>query len=367
TLSASYSRTNSSSTGMPGNDLTRYGPAISLSYLLWDFGARASEAAAGEAELLGARLVLDQTLQDVILEVEQRYYQTQGLSALVRANEKSLASAQASVDAARQRQQSDLSTVGDVYRAEASLAEVELALQQARGALASARGALASAVGFAPNTELALQPWSAPDTAWMPARTVEQVLAQARRARPELLAAKARERAAQARVRQAMSARRPTISLNAEVGRNHVVDHGTTTNYSVGANLEVPLFAGCRYRHERERAEAEVAQAQAETEILLHQVETEVWQAYQDVLTAEKMLDRSEALLKSAQRAEQAARSRYEVGLDTIVELLTVQETLAAARASRVQARMDYFSALAALGHAAGGLAHSSAPAADEP
>src|SRR5699024_5583688 len=58
TLSASYSRTNSSSTGMPGNDLTRYGPAISLSYLLWDFGARASEAAAGEAELLGARLVL---------------------------------------------------------------------------------------------------------------------------------------------------------------------------------------------------------------------------------------------------------------------------------------------------------------------
>src|SRR5699024_10944856 len=139
---------------------TRYGPAISLSYSLWDFGARSGASDAARADLLGARLSRNQTFQDVILEVEQRYYQLQGLNALATANQKSVDSARSRLAAAKKRRQSGLSTVGDVYRAEASLAQAELLLQQTRGNLASARGALASAVGFSPTVTLPLQPWS---------------------------------------------------------------------------------------------------------------------------------------------------------------------------------------------------------------
>ncbi len=356
TFSISHGKSLSGGGTSSGETVTRYGPAISLSYLLWDFGSRAGLADAAEAELIGARLTRNQTLQDVILEVEQRYYQVQGLSALVSANQKSVETARTSVAAAEKRRASGLSTVGDVYRAEASLAQAELVLQQTQGNLASARGALTSAVGFAPDTALALRPWSPTASGRPPARTVTEVLEQARAARPELLAAKADERAARARVRQAVGAGLPSVVLNASVGQTRVVDRGTFSNYTVGAGIDIPLFAGFSHRYAREQAEAQVQQAAADTEVLLHQVETEVWQAYQNVLTAEQTLKSSAALLKSAERAEAVARGRYEAGLDTIVDLLTAQATLAGARASRVQAQVDYYSALAVLGHAAGGL-----------
>lgn len=345
-----------SSSGTTSPAQTRYGPGVSLSYLLWDFGARAGAADAAAAELIGARLTRDQTLQDVILEVEQRYYQVQGLAALTDANKKTVASARTSVAAAEKRRASGLSTVGDVYRAVASLAQAVLNLQQSRGNLASARGALASAIGFSPDTELALRPWSPTQTGQTPARTVADVLAQARAARPELLAAKANERAALARVRQVVGQGLPTVTLTANAGQTRITGSGSFSDYDVGAGIDIPLFSGFGDRYARKQAEAEAAQAAADTDVLLHQVETEVWQAYQNVLTAKQTLKSSAALLKSATRAEAVSRGRYKGGLDTIVDLLTAQATLADARASRVQAQVDYYSALSVLGHAAGGL-----------
>ena len=336
--------------------VTRYGPAVSLSYLLWDFGARAGATAAAKAELIGAQLIRRQTFQDVMLEVEQRYYQVQGLQRLTAANRKTVASAQASVEAAEKQHASGLVTIGDVYRARASLSEAELNLQQSRGDLASARGALASAIGLAPDTELDLQPWASIDAGMQPLRTVAQTLAQARTARPELLAAKADVRAARARVRQAVGNGLPSVNLNARAGHTRIAHRRGATDYSVGAQVEIPLFSGFRHRHERAQAEARVERAQADREILLRQVETEVWQAYQNVLTAEQTLASSADLLQSASRAEEAARGRYRNGLENIVDLLAAQATLADARARRVQAQVNYHAALADLGHAAGGL-----------
>ncbi|MGB9092616.1 MAG: TolC family protein, partial [Gallionella sp.] len=65
--------------GQPANIQTRYGASVSLSYLLWDFGARSGTLEQGKFELASARLSQDQTLQDVILQVEQAYYQVLGL------------------------------------------------------------------------------------------------------------------------------------------------------------------------------------------------------------------------------------------------------------------------------------------------
>lgn len=355
TLSITHGKT-SAGTTESSRAVTRYGPAISLSYLLWDFGARSGATDAAKAELIGARLTRNQTFQDVILEVEQRYYQVQGLITLSAANQKSVDSAHSSLAAAKKRRKSGLSTVGDVYRAEASLAQAKMILQQTRGNLGSARGALASAVGFSPATHLQLQPWSPTERGAAPAQTVNQVLVRARGTRPQLLAAKAAERAARAHVRQIVGAGLPTVSLNASAGRTHITHRGGMSDYTVGAQVDVPLFAGFGPQHAREQAQAQVEQAQASSAILLQQVETEVWQAYQNVQTARQTMTSSAALLKSAKRSEAVALGRYKNGLDTIVDLLTAQATLADARASRVQAQLDYYSALAVLGHAAGGL-----------
>src|SRR5579859_1134913 len=50
---------------------TLYGPSLSLSYLLWDFGARSGRTDAAKYSLTAAQLDANQTMQDLILQVEQ--------------------------------------------------------------------------------------------------------------------------------------------------------------------------------------------------------------------------------------------------------------------------------------------------------
>src|SRR4051812_40018070 len=53
---------------------TTYGPSISLSYVLYDFGKRAADKEATNFRLLAANLSQNRALQDVAFQVEQSYY-----------------------------------------------------------------------------------------------------------------------------------------------------------------------------------------------------------------------------------------------------------------------------------------------------
>ncbi|MGH8633979.1 MAG: TolC family protein, partial [Burkholderiales bacterium] len=76
-----------SQTGNQNPWLTRYGPALTLSYLLYDFGAGDSRVKAAEYQALAAALAQNRVLQDVVFQVEQAYYRYLGFEALVRSNE----------------------------------------------------------------------------------------------------------------------------------------------------------------------------------------------------------------------------------------------------------------------------------------
>lgn len=361
-LSASYSVSRSRTVNFSGQSnsaQTRYSPSISLSYLLWDFGNRSGTLDAAKYSLTAAELSNSQTMQDVILAVEQDYYQVLGLQALANADELSVQDANTSLDAAQQNQKSGLATVGDLYQAEAALAGAQLALQTVQGELSVARGTLAVAVALPANTRLLLARWNKTVTPVMPRQTVEEMLAQARQARPELLASKASEQQAIANLEATKGRGLPSLSLSADAGQTRTVASGlsqTANNYSAGLTLSIPLFTGFGDEAANKQAQAAVDVSQATTAQLEQQVELEVWQAYQNLHTAAVTLATTEVQLKSAQQAEDVETARYHIGLDPILNLLTAQTTLASARVQQVQARLNWFTALAALGHAVGGL-----------
>jgi TolC family type I secretion outer membrane protein len=355
TLSAQRSRALNFS-GQPASVQTRYGASVSLSYLLWDFGARSGTLDQAKFELASAQLTQDQTVQDMILQVEQAYYQVLGLQAVVEANRQSLKDAETNLAAAQDRRASGLATVGDVYKAEAALAGAKLALQQAEGQLAAARGALAAAIGDSPDTLLSLAAWEAQVTAELPAQTVASLLDDARSARPELLAAKAQEQVAAAKVAATRGSGLPSLSFDANAGHTQVRNVGDSSQFSALLSLKIPLFAGFGDRAAIHQAQAALDSARANSDDLRSQVELQVWQAYQNLRTAAVTLDTSAAQLKSAQQAADVSNARYKSGLDTILDLLSAQTTLANARVQQVQARLDWAAARAALGHAVGGL-----------
>lgn len=361
-ISAGYSITRSRTVNFVGasnSAQTRYSPSLSLSYLLWDFGNRSGTLDAAKYALAAAELSNSQTMQDVILAVEQDYYQVLGLQALEAADELSVKDAETSLDAAQQNQKSGLATVGDLYQAEAALAGAQLALQTAQGQLAVANGTLAVEVGLPAATKILLAPWNKTVTPVMPPQSVEQLLAQARQARPELLASKAGIQQAIANLEATKGRGLPSLTLAADAGQTRTIGGGlsqTANNYSAGLTLSIPLFTGFGDQAANHQAQAKVDISQATTAQLQQTVELEVWQAYQNLHTAAVTLRTTEVQLKSAQQAEDVETARYHIGLDPILNLLTAQTTLASARVQQVQARLNWFTALAALGHAVGGL-----------
>jgi len=347
--------------GLPSDIQSRYGASVSLSYLLWDFGTRGGQLDEAKYALVSASLSQDQTVQDVILQVERAYYLVLGLQAVVEANKQSLKDAETNLEATQGRKASGLATLGDVYTAEAALAGARLDLQRTEGLLAVARGELAGALGASPDTLLPLVAWEQDATPALPSQSVASLLADARSARPELLAAKAQEQAAAASVQAARGRGLPSLNLNANSGHTEVVDVGGSSQFSAQASLNIPLFSGFGDRAAVHQAQAQLDIARATTDDLRNQVELEVWQAYQTLRTSVATLDTTAAQLKSAQQASEVSTARYKNGLDTILDVLNAQTTLANARVQQVQARLNYAAARAALGHAVGGL---NAPAA---
>jgi outer membrane protein len=339
---------------------TLYGPSVDLSWLLFDFGTRSNNIDAAKYNLTAAQLDGDQTMQDLILEVEQDYYQVLGLQAVQDADLQSVQDASANLENANQRKTSGLNTIGDVYQAQAAMAGAKLALQTAQGQLASARGILAIALAYPADTEVPLAPWDDQITAKLPAENVHDLLAKAAQARPELLASKAQQQAAIASLEATRAQGWPNLTLNASAGRTTTEISGkpknTANTYSADLTLSFPLFSGFANQAADRQAQAAVDVATATDEQLVQAVQLEVWQAYQNMRTAASNLDTTDLQLKSAQQAADVTQARYKNGLDSILDVLSAQATLANARVQQVQARLNWFAALAAMGHAMGGL-----------
>ncbi|MGH8444732.1 MAG: TolC family protein, partial [Solimonas sp.] len=336
---------------------TRYGPGVSLSYLLLDFGTRGGTIDQAAAQRLATEYSRNQTLQDVVLTVESNYYTVIGSAALVDANQRALDESQANLDAARTKYQAGLATVADVYQAEAAQAAAQLTLQQSQGSYRIAQGQLAAAAGYSPDAMLQLVDWNPEQQKIeLPAQPLSDLLASARTARPELLASQASEQAASGAVRAARGSALPTLRFNGSAGQTRIIDGAKTEQYSAGLTLNVPIFQGFALRAAIDQARASLEGARASTDSLRLAVEQQVWTAYQTVQTAHGSLDASRAQLESAQRAADAIRARYKNGLSSILEVLTTESTLAQARVVRIQAFLDWYLALATLAHDTGGL-----------
>ena len=348
-VAATRTRPVSATTGTPSPWQNRYGPSVTLSYVLLDF-TRGDLIDAAEYRLLVANLNQNRVLQDIVFQVEQAYYRLMGLDLLVQVNEIALANLRTSLDAAGRRRESGLATVADVYRADTQVAQAELNLIRSRGELEKARGQLATAVGVPVNTTLQVRTLSELPQVHEMKATVGELLDRARAARPDLVAAEAQARAARATADAAGKAGLPTLELAGAAGRTFFTDDRVpASNFSIGLNLRIPIFTGFRDRYSARLAQAQAEQAGAARDTLYRQTELDVWQAYYDVQTAATGVGTTESQVKSAEQTAQATLARYRAGFGSILDLITAQQDESNARVQRIQSYLDWYTALARL------------------
>jgi outer membrane protein len=350
-LNASSNRTKTGTT--PGVDQRDVG--VTLSYLLYDFGSRAANLENARQLLAAASATQDSTVQAVFLAAVQSFYQSQATFAALDAATESERAAKESFAAAEARYNAGSATPADKLQAQTAYSQATLNRITADGNLKNAQGTLANMLGLDANRNVILAP---ANTTAIPndfEGDINALIEEARKRRPDLQAAAAQVKAAQASIDAARAAGRPSISLTASADQYN--NAGINSHSSlVGINLSVPIFSGYSTTYRVRAAEAQVDVKNAQLEQLRLQVALDVWTAYQRLTTATQSLRSSADLLNNAAQSERVALGRYKTGVGSMLDVLNAQSALASARQQRIQSAFDWNINRAALAQAMGSL-----------
>jgi len=334
---------------------------VSLSYLLLDFGGREAAAESARQALIAANWNHNQAIQDLLRDVPQAYYQCLGDKARVRASEVSLKEALTSLRSTEQRKKAGVSTIADVLQARSKVDQVRLDLVANRGAVQISRGQLATAVGWPANTVFDVAEASGDIPLDRMEENTKDLIDLAVRHRPDLAAARAAVRQGEADLKKAESALWPRLVATGNAGWTAVdgkargIDlEENETNYYGGLTLQIPIFEGFALRNRVQQAAAALEAARAVLRAKEERVIADVWSAYYRVQTAGQQVETSRTLVASSDASYKVSLARYRAGAADVLELLTAQSQLAAARAQQVEAETKLFTSYADLVHAIG-------------
>lgn len=345
-----------SGSGDGKSDNTRIAPLLSVNYLLLDFGGRAARVEAARQALEAANWTHAATLQAVLFSAIQAYYQLFASRATLDAAEATENFTKTAFDVAAYRFQVGAAALSDKLLAQTTYSQAKVNRQTAAGNARAALGTVANAMGLKPSEGLNFEPPSLVGPDLQREKDVEDLIDQAKRARPDLAAAESQVRASEANIQLARSGSLPTLSLIGNYNYYETFGASNISSWMVGVQMSVPIFTGFNNTYQIRSAEEQVLVQAANRDKLEQQVSLNVWQAYFTLAATRENLHNTEELLTSALESEKVALGRYKEGVGNIVELLNSETNLANARNQFVQAHYNWRIGKAQLAQALGQL-----------
>jgi outer membrane protein TolC len=353
---------NLSPSGYFKSDAEAFIPAVTLKWLIYDFGGRDAVLDEASQTLAGANFGFTATHRKVSILVTQQFFRLATQIARKEAARASLDSAELVQKAAQARQDQGTGTAPETLQARASAAEARLQLEEADATVEDARLALLEATGVRPDASICVSiPVAGPSQA-ISDKHLDRLIDQAIATRPEVSAAVAKVSAGQAAIRQARSEYFPKISLTSNVAENvgrlrsAGGDWSSVTKplYGIGLVFQVPIYDGSIRRSGVQEAVSKEDAAQAQLDGTKNQVVHEVVKAYNDLRVSLRRRQSSAVLMSAAQDSFDSTLDSYRHGLATMPELESAVASLARARMAVSEAGADVLTARAVLSFATG-------------
>jgi outer membrane protein len=336
-------------------------PELELAWTLLDVSrfARVSEARALVAQ---ANFTFTRRHQEVLFAVARAYYELAASRAELDAARATLESATTVEEATQARLSVGLATQPELLLAREGRTRASFDVEAAVGAVRAAEGALAESVGVAPDPPLRVALWVQPPAPDRLASSVEDVMQATLAARPDLKALHAAVLARRADEKSASGRFAPRLSIDATAGYLWWWYDGvpggsfTLSAPTLDARLRVDwdLFQGFEDVERVHEAQAERRASEDALAARSLRALREAWTAYFEVKTAERKVEFGDSLLTASQEAYDATLESYRHGLGTLIELLTAQRDLAAARGTAIASHAELLTAAAALTLAVG-------------
>lgn len=357
-----------------GNSLTGTIGAVSLNWLVFDFGERVAVIDAAKQLSVVSNIAFTEAHQQVILAVALAFYANSAAKARLASATQSLKNAEAVQAAAEDRYGHGVGTVTEVAQAQQGTAQAKLALVEATGRAQDAYAALLTAVGVSPTLKIRVADVSGRKLSPASAAPVDAMIAEALARRPDMQGAYAAEKASISKIFAAESEFMPKVFVNATGTYNEgnlnvsaIPSAGqnlpTTFNIS-GSHLGGSVFAGVAMPvYDAGTRAALLAQARSDADAAGQRLERIRQDAVRQIVLADNALhtaleshSASEALVAAAQKTFDSALNSYRSGEGTVTDLNLAQTQLLQAKNASADSHSAALSAAATLAFATGAL-----------
>jgi outer membrane protein len=329
--------------GRGGQGLWTYSSGFSISTSLFD-GRRFGNLQAAKADVLAAEA--NTLAQDyaVAVNVAQQYYSVLSARESEEAARAQLQQAEQQLVAATRRFQAGAATRSDSLRAFVNVASARTALLTAQTSLRSANATLSRLVGATDVVTATL----ADSAVSIPSEPIDSAILVALALEgPTIRQARATLTAADAQKSAARSAYLPTISASysrSGSGADRRFGLGSDP-YTYGGQLSFsisyPLFNQFSREEQITRAKVSLTTATASLRDAELAARQQAVQSADALRTALARIATQQAALAAAEEDLRVQQARYELGMSTIVDVLTSQTQLNQARADLISARYD--------------------------
>lgn len=297
------------------------------------------------------------TEQEILLATDQAFYRLLDAQSLLEVARAAVKSRGDSLNLTKALTQSKLKSTLDLNVAAADESQAELLELDAENAVAAAQLSLAYLLG-APGNPIyhAVEDGaSAPP----PPELTEAMVDEAHLQRPDLRALQYQSESDKEFFKAQQAQHLPVISAMAIGG---ITPMRTDTVFSQnwyaagGVNLNLPAFTGFRISAEAHQAKMQQLSDEKLRADLENSIDRDLKKAVLDLHTAWKRITVTEQFQTEANEAFELAKTRYQLGLSSIVELSQAQLNSTQASVAAVNARYDYLMALRALDYERGQL-----------
>jgi outer membrane protein len=301
------------------------------------------------------------TIADTLLEVRKAYYDTLLAEQQIGVRAASVELLAKELEDTTRRYEAGTVPRFNVLRAEVELANAKPRLSRAKNAWRITKNNLANLLGFnlpanlwediplQLTDRLAVEPYEIE----LPA-----AIAQALQRRPELGALRKAEGLAQESVVAAKSGYKPSVQIYGGYGwRNSSFADDLTRDvdgWNAGAQLSWNLFDGMLTQGRVTEARAGLEKSHVELDNAARVIELEVRTAYSTFLEARETLDATQKVVEQGEEALRLAKSRYDAGTGTQLDVLDAETSLTEARTTKNTALYGYLVARASLERAIG-------------
>lgn len=336
------------------------GLSVAVDQNIYDGGAREQANAQARHNLAAAELTEENARQAIIETVTQDFYTLLADEDLVTVSQASVDQYQKTVDETQAQINAGTVAKNDIFQAQANLANAQVSLVQAQIAVQTASATLKNAMGVETDAAAAPVPLaSAGELPPLPAEaqsaSLDEYVKLADNSRPDLLAEEAQVQTNLAALRLAEQEAGIDVSADYQVtyqATNDVGNRGLDTQLLVTGSY--PLFDAGAARGAVRVAKGNLDVARNQLETVRQEVRLDVEVAYNQREQYLRSAELAQAAVQAAQVNYNSAVAGRAVGVGTILDVITAEQTLTQAKDQYVSAIYNYYIADAELQKAIG-------------